>query len=213
MFEKKRNILSIATGIFIIVSFIALGVYFGFFKWINDKLAPIFGQSKAVNPTLGNATSTNSQSLSEIKSQLLAEVKTEIWKNTNTVQTNNTSTVYIKNNEMVVVKAGANFVHGQAVVITGETAYAFNPTNLTHAQLSKGIIKTSTIANAECAVQLEGNVFLAGWGLIPNTLYYFGAGGTLSPNAPSVGIVQAAGNSTTSDNFNIQLGDVRIRTA
>lgn len=68
-----------------------------------------------------------------------------------------------------------------------------------------GISKNAAIENGEVRIAKNNIVFLSGWGLEPNQVYYLGLNGNLTSTQPNTGIVQTVGLAKNSNELEIRI--------
>jgi len=95
---------------------------------------------------------------------------------------------------VVSYPAGEALSAGRVVVITGGSAFYFQPTNPAHKGMAVGITTTSaSTVGASVSIQLSGSVTDGSLPSLTNAQYWVGANGVVQTTPPSTGIAQKAG--------------------
>jgi len=90
------------------------------------------------------------------------------------------------------------------VAIVNNQAYKLDVSNPLHQFAFAGFSLNGTSAGFECIIKQSGEVYLGGWGLIPNQHYLAGINGTLiTNNLSATNFTKVIGYATTSDSLQI----------
>lgn len=108
--------------------------------------------------------------------------------------------------------AGETLSGHMVVIFNNGRVYKFNPSNEDHYLKIVGITRTSGILDGNIDVVIFGNVFLNGWGLTQNDIYYAVSNGQISNVLPTTGILQPIGIAIDSNNLEIVISNPIIIT-
>jgi hypothetical protein len=101
--------------------------------------------------------------------------------------------------------AGEN-INGHRAVIVGSDglAYLADSTDITHAGKVVGISTGAVTTGFEVNIQIAGKLTNPGWGLTPNSNYFFNSNGVLTATMPT-GFVQIVGVAQDSDTLIVNI--------
>lgn len=79
--------------------------------------------------------------------------------------------------------AGENISSGNVVMLSGGQVFKYDPSDENNYGKAIGIAKTSVLTGATVNVVLSGTVFIGGWGLVADDIYYAALAGAVA-NTP-----------------------------
>lgn len=84
--------------------------------------------------------------------------------------------------------AGENISSGNVVMLSGGQVFKYDPTTELNYGKAIGIAKTAALTGATVNVVLSGTVFIGGWGLVTDEIYYAGLAGAVTNTPPVAGM-------------------------
>lgn len=109
-------------------------------------------------------------------------------------------------------EAGENLSSGRVVIIEGNEAFYFQPSDPSHGGRAWGVTVSSATAGADVAIQRDGVVTDAAFSGFADEPLYVGADGELQTSWPGTGLLQkagvSAGNNKVKIDFSIQIQQI-----
>lgn len=105
-----------------------------------------------------------------------------------------------------LVNAGTALGGGKLVMMQGDSAVYFNPTDENNTGKILGFTLSSAVINTDVAIADSGQVYI-GTTLIPGTVYYAGLNGTITATIPTTGIFQRVGVAVTDHQLKIEFSE------
>jgi hypothetical protein len=112
---------------------------------------------------------------------------------------------------LITKTAGENINSHTPVVLINDLAYKLDSSNPLHQFAFVGFTEASSLMNEDCNIKQIGEIYLGGWGLMPNQQYLAGVNGTLiTENLSSSNFTKVVGYATNSDTLQIIKDSITI---